>query len=179
FAHGAMSLAAARHKGERIDQAGLSARPVSNYRDVPDFGSLVLPHTHAPRCLGEPPDCGWELTCRIQQRGALYAREYLRGRGRVAVMDGRGRFTGGGAGKVHRSGVGEEQLFPAQPRRVSTGQDLMHEKPLVQWSSQSGSGSSGAQENSTGGLVDWWIGGLVNKRADQSRLFQSTTPSSR
>jgi hypothetical protein len=49
----------------------------------------------------------------MQQRGALYARENLRGKGRIAVMGGRGRFAGGGAGMIHRSGVGEEKLFPA------------------------------------------------------------------
>ena len=63
----------------------------------------------------------------MQQRGALYAREYLfragagvPRAGRVAGVNGRGRFAGGGAGEVHRSGVGEEfELFPAK--------DLLHQ----------------------------------------------------
>ena len=54
----------------------------------------------------------------MQQRGALYAREYLIGR--VAVVDGRGDFAGGGAGGGHRSGVGEDELFPANLMHANT-----------------------------------------------------------
>src|SRR6185369_4144895 len=47
FADAAVAFTGSGHEGERIDQAGLAARPVSDHRDVADLRSSILSHAWA------------------------------------------------------------------------------------------------------------------------------------
>ena len=58
--HRAVSLAGAGHEGERIDQTGLAARPVSDHRDVADFRSLRYSRiARILACSGDSGSARW------------------------------------------------------------------------------------------------------------------------
>src|SRR4051794_84311 len=113
-----MTLAAARNKGERIDQTGLAARPVSHHRDVSNFRAPILTHTHAPRfCLCEPADSGSGAEPHAQLLIADLARQITVGAGdgaagltAVTDADEHNRLAGIGGTPLPPSLVGEDAL---------------------------------------------------------------------